>query len=601
MRLTGGEIVAEYLIREGVPYVVGIPGHGCLGLVDAFVARQDRIRMLQVRQEMSAVHLADGYFRMTGRPLAAYTSIGPGAINTAVGVATAYVDSTAVLVLTGDTHTHMFGKGVLQEIERRHDSGFSRLLEPITKRYWLATDASQLPSVLHRAFNEMLTGRRGPIVVSLPMDVQCGSAEVELPEPERRRPAGRPAADAADIERAATLLAQAQRPVIVAGGGVAASEARAELREVAERVGAAVVTTFQAKDVFPGDHPLYGWLTGSKGTTCGIQLCTSADVLLAVGCRFADETASSYLPGKAFSIPPTRLIHIDIDGGEIGKNYPVEVGIVGDARASLRQLLACLQSDHPRREYEGSSYHQDIQRVRQEWLDHLERWADDSREPMMISSLLKHARRFLDRDAVVVSSSGNTQAQVLQEFPFYEPRTHLTTGGFSTMGFSLPAALGAKLAKPDKQVVAIVGDGDFMMTMQEMATAVQYGLPVVVIVANNSGWLSIRDLQTDAYGSDRVLNTDFLDRDGNPYSPNFAEVARAFGAHGERISRADEVEPALERAFASGKPAVVEALVSREYPYTGSPAQGWWDVPVPTYLTERRAQYDRLRAQERLG
>jgi acetolactate synthase-1/2/3 large subunit len=362
-----------------------------------------------------------------------------------------------------------------------------------------------------------------------------------------------------------------------------------------------VVTTFQAKDVFPSDHPLYGWLTGSKGTACGIHLCTTADVLLAVGCRFADETASSYLPGRAFSIPPTRLIHVDIDGGEIGKNYPVEVGIVGDARASLRALLACLQADHPRREYEGSPYYEEIQRVRQEWVDHLARWADDSREPMMISSLLKHTRRFLDRNAVVVSSSGNTQAQILQEFPFYEPRTHLTTGGFSTMGFALPAALGAKLARPDRQVVAIVGDGDFMMTMQELATAVQYSLPVVVIVANNSGWVSIKDLQTDAYGPDRVLSTDFLDREGVPYSPNFAEVARAFGAHGERVTRADEVEPALERAFASGGPAVVEALVNREHPYTGSPAQGWWDVPVPAYLTDRRAEYERLRARERLG
>lgn len=601
MRLTGGEIIAEYLIREGVPYVVGIPGHGCLGLVDAFLARQDRIGMLQVRQEMSAVHLADGYYRTSGRPLAVYTSIGPGAINTAIGVATAYVDSTAVLVLTGDTHTHMLGKGILQEIERRQDSSFSRILEPITKRAWVATDPGQLPSILHRAFNEMLTGRQGPVLVSLPMDVQCDSAEVELPEPVRRRPAGRPPGDAAEIERAARLMMEAERPVILAGGGINAAEAWDELRGVAEWTGAAVVTTFQGKGVFPNDHPLSGWLTGSKGTACGIRLCTTADVLLAVGCRFADETASSYLPGKAFNIPPTRLIHIDIDPGEIGKNYPVEVGIVGDAGASLRALLACLQANYPRRQYEDTDYYREIQRLRQEWAEHLERWADDRREPVMISSLLKHLRRFLDRGAIVASSSGNTQAQILQEFPFYEPRTHLTTGGFSTMGFALPAALGARLARPDRQVVAVVGDGDFMMTMQELATAVQYGLPVVVVIANNSGWISIKDLQMEVYGPDRALSTEFLDRQGQPYTPNFAEVARAFGAHGERISRADEVEPALERAFASGRPAVVEAIVNREHPYSGSPAQGWWDVPVPAYLEERRAEYERLRSQERLG
>ncbi|MGB9596747.1 MAG: thiamine pyrophosphate-binding protein, partial [Candidatus Poribacteria bacterium] len=202
MQLTGGEIIAEYLIKEKVPYIVGIPGHGILGLVDALKERQDKIKTLMVRHEQSAVHLADGYYRVTGQPLAVFTSIGPGAINTAIGVATAYVDSTAVFVITGDTHTHMFGKGVLQEIERQHNSNFPRILEPIVKRYWQVTDVAQLPHIMQRAFGYMMTGRRGPVLISMPMDVQCDSADVEIPEPAERKPMGRILPDPKAIDKA---------------------------------------------------------------------------------------------------------------------------------------------------------------------------------------------------------------------------------------------------------------------------------------------------------------------------------------------------------------------------------------------------------------
>ncbi len=195
MKLTGGEIIVEYLIKHKVPYVMGIPGHGCLGLTDAFKGREDRIKILQVKQEMCGVHMADAYYRLTGKPLAVFTSIGPGAINTAIGVATAFVHSTSVLVITGDTHTHMFGRGVLQEIERVHSSNFPKVLEPIVKRYWQVTDVGQLPFILQRAFNQMLTGRRGPVLIDLPMDVQCESVDVEIPEPEKHHCFGRISGD----------------------------------------------------------------------------------------------------------------------------------------------------------------------------------------------------------------------------------------------------------------------------------------------------------------------------------------------------------------------------------------------------------------------
>jgi acetolactate synthase-1/2/3 large subunit len=597
MKMTGGEIVVEYLVRENVPYAVGIPGHGCLGLVDALMKAKEKISVLQVRQEMSAVHLADGYYRVSGKPLAVFTSIGPGAINTAIGLATAYIDSTAVLALTGDTHVHMFGRGVLQEIERTHSANFPRVLEPIVKRYWQAVSVEQLPHIMQRAFSQMLCGRRGPVLIDLPMDVQADSADVRIPSPKDRKCSARVKPDPASIEQAARLLLSAKRPVILAGGGVIASEAWEELKTLAEYIGAAVVTTMMGKSCFPENHPLYGWHAGSKGTTVGNTLCSRADVLLAIGCRFADETASSYRHGVSFAIPPTKLIHADIDPAEIGKNYPVEVGIIGDAKSTLTDLLNTTVQAAPKRIKKKAEYYGEIQALRKKWLASVAKLQNAERTPPTISRALKELRDELPEETIVACSSGNSQAQILQEFPFTKPKTLLTTGGFSTMGWALPAAMGAKLAKPDVPVVAAIGDGDFMMTMQEMATAVQYGIPVVVFLVNNSGWISIKDLQMAAYGKDHAYACDF-EKGGKPYSPDFRKVAEAFGCHAERAEKAAQVRPALKRAFSSGRPAVVEVIVNRQYPHSGSPAVGWWDVPIPTYLKAQRKAYEKARSEE---
>jgi len=613
MKLTGGQIVVETLIREGVPYVVGIPGHGTLGLSDALVARSETghsggggLKFLQVRHEQAAVHLADGYYRVAGTPLAVFTSIGPGAMNTVIGVASCYVDSIPVLVLTGNSHTHMAGRGVLQEIERRYDANSLAVFEPIAKRIWRPTSVARLPRILQRAFAEMLTGRRGPVVVDLPMDVQCDSVEVGASArlaPTAYRPTGPVLPDPGLVAQAGRLLDGAARPVIVAGGGVIAAGAWDELRQLAEFLQAPVVTTMMGKGAFPEDHPLSGFHGGSKGTTCGNSLTASADVLLAVGMRFADESTSSYRHGVTYAIPPTRLVHLDLDPAEIGKNYPVEVGIVADARAGLASLVEWLRANGQGGQGQvlplrRGAYFAEIQRRREEWLAQVRKLASSDHVPVTISRLIAELRAFLERDAIVVTSSGNVQAQWFQEAPVYEPTTNLTTGGFSTMGWTVPAALGAKLAAPERQVVGLVGDGDFLMTVQELATAVQYNVPAVYVVANNVGWIAIRDLQAAVYGEERAVGAEFL-KDGAPVTPDLAAVARAFGCHAERISAPDEVRPALERAFAAGVPAVVEVMVERNYPLSGSPAVGWWDVPVPTYLVEQRARYERERAEER--
>ncbi|MFX1235148.1 MAG: thiamine pyrophosphate-binding protein [Promethearchaeota archaeon] len=593
---TGGEIITKYLIKEGVNYVIGIPGHGCLALVDAFFKDKEHLKLVQPKQEMSGVHMAVGYYRITGRPLVVFTSIGPGAINTAIGVADAFVDSFPCLVITGDTHVHMRGKGVLQEIERKKDSSMPKILESIVKRSFEVDTVGQLPTIMQRAFNIMLTGRKGPVHIDLPMDVQANSIDVEIPEPLERRYRGRFMADPELVREAANLLKSSKRPVLFIGGGAIASNASEEIKILAEKLGAAVIVTMMGKDIIDNTHPLYCWSAGSKGTTVGLKMTSTSDVILAVGCRFADETASSYKQGVSFSIPPTKLIQIDIDPQEIGKNYPIKVGIVGDAKSCLNQLINELRDF--KKDYQSTSYYKEIQEEKKKWFEFLNQYRDDSKVPVMISTVLREVRKFFDRDAVIVTSSGNVQAQMLQELEFYEPKTCLTAGGFSTMGYSIPAAIGAKLGsidigKPDRQVAALVGDGDFMMTISELSVAVQLGLTnLFFIVINNHGWIAIKDLQQSAFGEDRGYGTAFENKDGTSYTPDFAEIGVAFGCYSEKISKKSEIIPALERAAKSKNPAVIEIEVQREYPYTGSPAIGWWDVTIPSYLKDRRKKYN---------
>jgi len=553
---------------------------------------------------MSGVHLAVGYYRITGKPLCVFTSIGPGAINTAIGVADAFVDSFPCLIITGDTHVHMRGKGVLQEIERKKDSSMPKILEPIVKRSFEVDTVGQLPTIMQRAFNFMLSGRRGPVHIDLPMDVQANAIDTEIPVPLERRSSGRIIGDPKVIKKAANLLKNAKRPVLFIGGGAITSNSSEEVKILAEKIGAAVVVTMMGKDIIDNSHSLYCWSAGSKGTTIGLKMTSKADVILALGCRFADETASSYKNGVSFAIPPTELIHIDIDPHEIGKNYPVSVGIVGDVKACLRQIIEEL-SDYSI-DYKSSSYFKEMQEEKKKWFNFLDEYRDNSKVPVMISTVLREIRKFFDRDAVIVTSSGNVQAQMLQELEFYEPKTCLTAGGFSTMGYGVPAAIGAKLGsidigKPNRQVVALVGDGDFMMTISEISMAVQLGLDnIFFVVLNNHGWIAIKDLQQAAFGEDRGYGTAFEDKDGKSYSPDFAKIGEAFGCYAEKVSKKEEIIPALERSSNSGRPNVIEIEVQRQYPYTGSPAVGWWDVPKPVYLKERRKQYEEEIKEEKL-
>lgn len=591
MRLTGGQIIGIALGEYGVEYVAAIPGHGCWSMLDALLEPGSQVPVIQVFHEQSAVHMADGFYRAGGKPMAAMTSIGPGAANTIMGLATAYADSTSLLLLTGGPATHMRGHGVMQELDRARDNNFPRLVEPVTKRHWEISRVDALPSALHRAFSAMLTGRPGPVHIEVPMDIQADAADVTIHPLAGRLPRGRIHPDPDVIQEAADLLLSARRPVIVAGGGVITADGSEHLRALAEVLSAPVVTTWNGKGSMPEDHRLSAGSIGQTGATAANLLAAYADVVLAIGCRFTDWSASSYRKGVTFSLPPAQLIHCDLDPHEIGKNYPVEVGIVADAGIVLRDLVAAVGDGRK----DGEQYLLEIEGLKMEWERMVAKRRDSDEAPMTSQRPLKELRKILPRDGIVVVGSGNTQGAVKQTFPVYEPRTHLTSGGYSSMGWAVPAAIGAQLARPDRKVVCVLGDGDFMQTMQEIAGCVTNALPVVFLVQNNSGYMSIRGGQRKI--TDRHVASEFNRRDGSSYSPDFTAVARDFGLESWRVDTPDRLAPSLEGALQCGGPALVEVTTARDA--AGPYVPGWWDFPVPAYIDDaRQDEYWAERAEE---
>jgi acetolactate synthase-1/2/3 large subunit len=578
-------MVAEYLIAEEVPYVFGIPGHGDMAAFDAFKDRADRITVIAPRHEQAAAHMADAYYRASGRPLATLTSIGPGSVNVATGLATAFVDSIPLISFTGGPQTYMLGRGVLQEIERRQDNVFPHIIQPMVKRNWDVQHVDLLADVLPRAFNTALSGRPGPVHIELPMDVQALRTELPVPDPLSRRPARarlRPDADAVDA--AAERLLAAEHPVILAGGGCLTAEAAAELRAVAEYLDAPVVVTMMGKGIFPEDHPLSAEHTGANGTEVGNHVTRESDVLLAIGTRFAEQTCSSYVPGASFSVPPTEILHFDIDPTEIGKNYSTAIGAVCDARSGLADLLDALQDRGGHEGVDRPEYRAELAARKQRWRAQIqERWTDR----LSMSRVLHEVRQATPRETIAIASAGHPQIQAFQEFLSYEPRTWLSPGGYSTMGYTLPAAIGAKLAQPDRPVVGFAGDGDLQQTIQELAVAAETGAAVVIACLNNTGWISIRDFQRGMFGEDRAFSVEFRSRRGGELMPvDFVAIAKAFNCGAESVESSDEVAGAIGRALASDGPYLIEFKLSREPEDTEGINVGHWDLPKPAYLPQ---------------
>jgi acetolactate synthase-1/2/3 large subunit len=420
------------------------------------------------------------------------------------------------------------------------------------------------------------------------MDMQSETVQEELLDPEKFNISSRILGDIREIESAADLIINSKRPILLVGGGAILSDASQELIKLSEYIGIPVVTTVQGKGVIPEDHELNGYYTGSFASLPGLNLTRKADLIIAVGCRFSERTTQSFIDGKSFNFSNTRLIQMDIDPREIGKNYPVDVGIQGDAKTCLSYLLKLIKDKVKKRDYRKGAYFQELQDLKKKWQKMLKKSRESNERPMTHSRFFSELRSVLDRDAIVLGPAGHAQAILYQEFDVYEPRTHISTGAWSTMGWCIPAAIGCKVGRPEKQVVGVCGDGDFLMTCQELATAVQYKIPVVYCVLNNYGWMSIRDLQADLYSPNRTYGTTFMDfTSGDNYNPDFVKMAESFGAQGIKVDDPNILGDAIKEALKNDKPTVVEVLITNEHQKSGGTYLGFADFPVPWYIEDR--------------
>jgi len=594
MQLTAGQIIGKALKAYGVPYITGLPGHGNWSLIDAFNDPVSKLRYIQVMHEQSAVHIADAHFRATGQPIAACTSLGPGATNTVIGLATAFCDSTALLLITGSPATHMRGHGVMQELDRFGSPDFPHIVGPVTKRTFDVIRADQIPFVLHRAWNAMVTGRPGPVHIELPLDVQTETTDIEVADLSKRLPMGKTRADGQTIEAAIRLLLSAKRPCIVVGGGAITANASPELTMLAEKLGIPVVFTWNGKGAIAEDNIRCAGTVGWPGSVPGNHTAANADVVLSLGCRFTDWSASSYRKGVSFSIPDAKLIQVEIDSREIGKNYPAEVGIAADCKLVLADILEGISAEQARVARESREFYlSEVEGLKQQWEKTLEPRRSYSGMPTSMLRTLRELRRVLPRHGIVTVGSGHPQSTTKQAFPIYEPRTHITSGSFSSMGFALPAAIGAKLAKPDTPVVCIIGDGDFMMSVHELPVCAMHNIPVTFLILNNSGYISIRDGQNHLMG--RQIGSEFNKHagDGKAYSVDFVALAKSFGFEfATKPQTADDIGSNIKRALDSNAPALVEVPITRDVSVAAAEVVGWWDFPVlPTATEAIKADY----------
>jgi acetolactate synthase-1/2/3 large subunit len=577
-KMRGADIIAEYLVREKVPFLFGLCGHGNIGLLDAFYDRRDKIKLISVRHEQAAAHMADAYFRVAHKPVATFTSCGPGSTNLITAVASAMMDSSAFLAITGDVSTPQFGRGPFQETGRHYQAEFTNVIRPYVKRSYQPTRVEMIPLMLRQAFKTMTTGRTGPVHFDVPLDCFAEEADVEVPEPGlwREGISSRSAGDPQSIAKALDFLMNADRPCILAGHGAVISEAASELRRLADLLNIPVATTGNGRGLIPADHPLSLGFAGGDGSYQANEACRTSDVLLAVGVKFDDCQSSAWLPGYTFNIPPTKLIHVDIDPDEMARNYPPTLGILGDAKAFLAELLRLAEGRVKKDGNQNRKWLDDIDNWRKGWEEFNEPAFNSSSVPIRPERLVKDIRAVMPRDSILVSDIGEHHRWLLQYYDAYEPGGVLQSWGFGAMGFGTCGVLGAKLAAPGKTCVSVCGDGGFMMTPHILCTAVEYDIPAVWVVWNNYGYNAIRLLQTGIWPEREIVTSFRNEKTGELYNPDFVALAKACGADGARVEKPGDFKDVLKHGIESNKPYVIDVVVDRDL---YCPSTGTWQLP----------------------
>jgi acetolactate synthase-1/2/3 large subunit len=558
-------LLTDYLERLGVEVVFGLCGHTVIALLDAL--GKSRIRFVSTRHEQTAAHAADGYARATGKPGVLLTHLGPGLTNAATGVANAALDSIPMVVIAGDVQSYYHGRHPHQEVNLHQDADQFQIYRPFCKRVYRVDRAGDLPRVMERAFHLAQTGRPGPVLVDVPMDVFSADLPVDA---FRKVPAAiaRPTIDAGTAARIVEALARAERPVLYVGGGVLSSRATGELSALAEQLNVPVAHTLMGKGCLREDHPLLLGQTGFWGTPLSNDTCRGADLIVAIGTRLAEANSSSWDPRFTFSIPPARLIHIDADASEIGRNYETELGVVADAKSALGMLAAAARGVKPR---DRGTLRADIARGRTAFAANWHhQWSSDQ-FPMRPERILSELRRAVPEDGFIVTDVGWNKNGVAQQFPITVPGTFVTPSGLATMGFGPAAVLGVKLAYPHRAAVALVGDGGFSANPSVVATAMEADLPVIWLVMDNAAFGTIAGLEAAHYGWSFGC---LFERHGQPYRADYAAMARSFGARGVLIQSADELGPALREALASNLPTVIQAPMEN----APTPTPGHWDI-----------------------
>lgn len=533
MNLTGAKATIKSLEYENVAAIFGIPGGVIIPIYDELY-QQDAITHYLVRHEQAAAHAADGYARATGKVGVCMATSGPGATNLVTGIATAYMDSVPLVAITGQVTTDLIGNDAFQE------ANITGITLPITKHSYLIRDVSEIPRTIKEAFHIASTGRPGPVLIDIPKDAQTTTARYEYPK-KVHLPGYQPTYEGhpGQIKRAAKAIIDAHRPVIYVGGGVRISGATEEVRALAEAVVAPVTMTLMGVGVMPADHPLSLGMLGMHGTRYANYAVTESDLIIAIGARFDDRVT-----GKVASFAPNaKIIHIDIDPAEIGKNVRVDIPIVGDVKRVLQKLIPLVK-----------------QAQTKEWIEKVETWKREYPLEFEANGLKpQYVVREISRlcpDAIVCTEVGQHQMWAAQYFSHRHPRNFISSGGLGTMGYGFPASIGAKIGRPEETVFDLAGDGSFTMNCQELATAVAYDVQVKVAIFDN-GYLGMVRQWQELFYDRRYSQTKLSEI-------NYVKLADSFGAYGIRVDSPNEVAPAIKEALKEPKPVLIDFRIEPE-------------------------------------